>query len=119
MPVASGHPFIPPMVVADLCARTDLGAIRHVVAARVAQREQVGIGRYGTSLQPWNGRDALRDLDDELVDACQYARQAIAELDDAVPEPPDLPRLRALYGDLLALACVVADLRYDEGGQWL
>jgi hypothetical protein len=44
-------------------------------------RLQVGIQRYGTPLQPHNGRDALRDLYEELLDACCYVRQAIAERD--------------------------------------
>lgn len=43
------------------------------------QRRLVGIERYGTPLQPFNGRDALIDLYQELLDAAVYVRQLIAE----------------------------------------
>lgn len=47
----------------------------------IAARREVGIQRYGTALQPHNGRDALRDLYEELLDACCYIKQAIIERD--------------------------------------
>lgn len=62
MPTPTGAPSVQGMVIADLQVRL-----------------QVGIQRYGTALQPNNGRDALRDLYEELLDAACYARQAIAE----------------------------------------
>ena len=42
----------------------------------------------GTALQPFNGRDALRDLYEELLDACTYIRQVIEERDSPLTEPP-------------------------------
>jgi len=36
---------------------------------------------YGTGLQTFNGRDALIDLYQELMDAVMYLRQLIAEED--------------------------------------
>jgi hypothetical protein len=45
----------------------------------MAARREVGIERYGTPLQPHNGRDALRDLYEELLDAVAYTRQLIEE----------------------------------------
>jgi hypothetical protein len=47
----------------------------------LAARREVGIARYGTALQAHNGRDALRDLYEELLDAACYIRQVIAERD--------------------------------------
>lgn len=44
-------------------------------------RRLVGIRRYGTPLQPFNGRDALVDLYQELLDAVVYIRQLITERD--------------------------------------
>jgi hypothetical protein len=66
MPTPNGAPSVQGMVIADLETRL-----------------QVGIQRYGTPLQPNNGRDALRDLYEELLDAACYARQCIAERDQA------------------------------------
>jgi hypothetical protein len=42
-------------------------------------REQKGIETYGTTLQPFNGRNAKQDLLEELLDACQYAKQICLE----------------------------------------
>ena len=59
----------------------DRPAIQDLVAADVAERKRVGIERYGTPLQAFNGRDALRDLYEELLDAVQYVRQLMYERD--------------------------------------
>lgn len=61
-PVPNGSPSVQGMVRADL-----------------ETREQLGVQRCGTALQPHNGRDALRDLYEELLDAACYTRQAIEE----------------------------------------
>ena len=58
-------------------------SIHDLVVADLGDRKQVGLERYGTLLQAHNGRDALVDLYQELLDACCYARQAIAERDTA------------------------------------
>jgi len=42
---------------------------------------KVGIERYGTPLQGFNGRDALRDAYEEALDLCQYLRQVMFERD--------------------------------------
>jgi hypothetical protein len=42
------------------------------------KREAVGIVRYGVSLQVHNGRDPIRDAYEEVLDLCQYLRQAMA-----------------------------------------
>lgn len=55
--------------------------IQTLVIADIATRRQVGIQRYGTPLQPHNGRDALRDAYEEALDLAMYLRQAIAERD--------------------------------------
>jgi hypothetical protein len=61
--------------------RDNVTDIQGLVMADIAARREVGIQRYGTPLQPHNGRDALRDLYDELLDAACYARQLIEERD--------------------------------------
>lgn len=47
----------------------------------VLGRKDLGLSRYGTILQAGNGRDALKDLLDELIDGCVYLMQLIAERD--------------------------------------
>lgn len=114
-PIPNRHPSIPSLVIDDLDQATHLGALRHAVADRVRERQQVGIARYGTSLQPYNGRDALRDLAEEILDGAQYARQLVVELEHDNPGHPDLPRLRAMYTDLLDMACAIEQMRADRG----
>lgn len=64
MPVANDKPAVWPIVMADMHARHELG-----------------IRRYGTPLQPFNGRDALRDAYEEALDLAVYLRTAIFERD--------------------------------------
>lgn len=49
------------------------------VRRRLDEREALGIKRYGKSLETFNGRDAFRDLEDELLDGLNYATQARME----------------------------------------
>lgn len=42
-------------------------------------RDQMGRKKYGTPLQPNNGRDALQDAYEEALDLAVYLRQAIYE----------------------------------------
>ncbi len=43
-------------------------------------RDLVGVSRYGTPLQPFNGRDSLLDLSDELMDGIVYLRNFREEM---------------------------------------
>lgn len=65
MPTRNHSPSVQSMVIADLEVRL-----------------QVGIQRYGTALQPHNGRDMLRDAYEEALDLATYLRGVIAERDD-------------------------------------
>lgn len=47
----------------------------------IEQRKAIGLERYGTLLQPHNGRDALRDAFEEALDLTLYLLQAIVERD--------------------------------------
>lgn len=75
LPTVNDLPDVQSMVLADLRARRDLG-----------------ISRYGTALQPHNGRDMLRDLYEELIDAAVYARGVMAERELAPPPAPPIDR---------------------------
>lgn len=45
----------------------------------MSNRNQVGIERYGTPLQPFNGRNSLQDVYEDLLDACVYIKQRMIE----------------------------------------
>lgn len=59
----------------------DKPAVWSLVISDMQARDQEGRRRYGTPLQPHNGRDALVDAYQELLDAAVYIRQAIYERD--------------------------------------
>lgn len=63
-PTPNQHPAVWPLVMVDMAGRDKLG------------RE-----RYGTPLQPHNGRDALRDAYEEALDLAVYLRTAMYERD--------------------------------------
>jgi len=50
-----------------------------LVMADMIERDRIGRSRYGTPLRPFNGRKALVDLYQELLDAVAYIRQEIYE----------------------------------------
>lgn len=58
------------------------------------EREAQGIATYGTTLQTNNGRDALRDAQEELLDAWEYVCQAEMERAGAVAERSTLKARR-------------------------
>lgn len=64
LPTKNDHPDIQSMVIAD-----------------IEQRRQVGISRYGTALQPFNGRDMLLDAYEEAMDLCIYLKGVMVERD--------------------------------------
>jgi hypothetical protein len=65
----------------------DQPAVVDLVVADMQERKALGIQRYGVALQPGNGRDGLRDLYEELLDACCYIRQVIEERDRGIAVP--------------------------------
>lgn len=56
-------------------------AVWDLVQVDMCERNHVGRARYGTPLQPNNGRDALKDAYAEALDLAVYLRQAIYERD--------------------------------------
>lgn len=73
--------------------------IQSQLIADIEERRQVGIRRYGTALQPFNGRDAARDLYEELIDGAVYAKQLVVEHADMNEE---LEALRQETAELLS-----------------
>jgi hypothetical protein len=64
-----------------LPTKNDALDIQSQVIADIEARRLVGISRYGTALQPHNGRDALRDAYEEALDLACYLKQAMVERD--------------------------------------
>lgn len=58
---------------------SDREHIADLVVADIQDRKRRGVREYGTALQPMNGRRALWDLYEELLDAAHYTRQRILE----------------------------------------
>ena len=62
LPVVNDHQDIQTRVIEDIKAR-----------------REVGIKRYGTALQPHNGRDSLQDAYEEAMDLTMYLKQMLVE----------------------------------------
>ena len=56
-------------------------AVWELVIKDMNDRDEWGRSKYNTPLQPFNGRDALTDVYQELLDACVYMRQLLFERD--------------------------------------
>lgn len=78
-------------------------AVWDLVVADMQQRDQEGRRKYGTPLQPFNGRRALVDAYQEVLDLVVYLRQELYERDAAAAsatEPPDWAQRDELGLDL-------------------
>ncbi len=53
--------------------------IWELVIEDMKARDRLGRKRYGTPLQAFNGRKAIQDAYEEILDAAVYLRQAIEE----------------------------------------
>jgi hypothetical protein len=51
---------------------------------KMSDRDSYGVEKYGTRLQPHNGRSFIKDLLDELLDAIVYAEGALYEIENKV-----------------------------------
>lgn len=63
-PVVNKHPAVWDLVIRDM-----------------KDRDESGLAKYGTRLQPHNGRNALVDAYQEVLDLAVYLRQKIYEQD--------------------------------------
>lgn len=59
----------------------DLPYVKDLVLTDITERAEFGKTKYGTYLQPGNGRDALKDLYQEQLDALMYTRLLIFQRD--------------------------------------
>ena len=56
--------------------------INDLVVTDLNARKEMGIKKYGTPLQPFNGRKALKDAYEEVLDLALYLRQVLYEQDN-------------------------------------
>lgn len=61
------------------------GDVQSLVIRDIEERRKVGIQRYGTALQTFNGRNTLQDLYEECIDSTVYAR-SLLEMREATRE---------------------------------
>lgn len=61
--------------------KNDKPALWDLVVDDMRMRDEFGRTKYGTPLQAGNGRDALVDAYQEILDAAVYLRQMIYERD--------------------------------------
>ena len=67
--------------------KNNLPALWDLVIEDMKQRDQLGMQNYGTRLQPFNGRNSLKDLSEELLDGTVYLKQLqweIAEISNQI-----------------------------------
>lgn len=57
----------------------DSPSVQSQVIADIEKRIELGIVRYGTALQPFNGRNMLKDAYEEALDLAVYLRGALIE----------------------------------------
>lgn len=67
MPRHNNEPFVKDAVIADI--------------EELCERRRI---KYGTHLQAYNGRDALQDAYEELIDGALYLKQLIMERKDRI-----------------------------------
>ena len=67
------------------------------IAEDTEARIRLGEKKYGTRLKANNGRDAMLDLYQEILDGCNYAKQLVIENKDSGD----------LFNQLVSLAIVV------------
>ena len=108
----AGEPDIQSIAIMDLRANHALPVTEQVVAM-IEARRRLGIARYGSALQAFNGRDAGQDLLEELVDALVYACQLWVET--ARTDPDLSARYLRMYEAIVHLLQGLATLRSQQG----
>lgn len=83
-PVPNDRPAVQDLVIDDLYTRATAWTFVprktfDLVIADIEERKKLGLAKYGTLLQAFNGRDALVDAYQEAIDLVQYLRQALEE----------------------------------------
>ena len=62
--------------------KNNLPAVWDLVIQDMRERDKIGVERYHTRLQPFNGRDALLDAKEEILDFMVYMYQEMYEREE-------------------------------------
>jgi hypothetical protein len=86
-PKKNDGPAVWDMVIQDMVSNFTDPADQDMVGKIIVDmkdRDEVGFKRYGTRLQPFNGRHALIDAYQEFLDGAVYLRQFLEENQDPI-----------------------------------
>lgn len=86
--------------------------VQDALIAKIEERKQLGVQRYGSVLMTHNGRDAGQDMVEEAVDLAVYSMQVAMELRDLRATVEQYQHLRAVAG----IHCsALGNLLHDAG----
>lgn len=80
-PEHNEHPATWPLVIADV-KKGPWMVMRHLIDD-MEERDAAGRAKYGTPLQPHNGRDSLKDAYQEALDLTVYLKNVQLEAGDS------------------------------------
>ena len=82
-PIKNDHPAVWDLVLQDIAnpkfTHPTQAKIHVMFIEDIKLRDLTGAKKYGVRLQPFNGRNAIKDAYEETVDTVVYLRQAIYE----------------------------------------
>lgn len=101
LPTITNSPYVADLAMSWLGRNTDhpKGALATIIHELEA-RKQVGIERYGTPLQAFNGRDVRQDVREEAIDLFTYLYQA--QLEGLTEYGPVLIRALGILVDIVS-----------------
>lgn len=107
-PVPNDGPSMHDLVIGDLARCLAPESQREAAQSLILARKQLGLDRYKSLLQAHNNRSWLRDMTDEIADACCYRRQGLEEGDNPAS-------LEYVYRELLHMLCLIAEAAAQGG----
>jgi len=96
-PTKNNRPAVWDMVIDEIKDSYGWHVAQTLVIKDMEDRDMVGLSRYGTKLQPFNGRNALIDALQEFYDGAVYLKQQIYELRETNPHSHNLIVLETVY----------------------
>lgn len=93
--------------------------IADLVVADIQDRKRHGVREYGVALQAHNGRRALWDLYEELLDGAHYVRQRVLEEDHTLRRTVGNENVRALLTEIYNRRDLFSDRRGQVDRQTL
>ncbi len=113
-PERNKHPAVWQEVLQSLRQRPDVPS---TLLRDMQQRDDFGRQKYGTPLQPFNGRNPIIDAYQEALDLVVYTKQAVIEATKNSRHPLSLRGPKLVLIHLAAIQCAINLRRVlDEGG---